>query len=85
MLFRSSRNIYNLNNSKFDMITKSKLREIIKIQNEEVSNPRDLIEREELDRIKISRSFAIIISGVRRCGKSTLLVELMKKERKVYI
>ena len=67
------------------MITKSKLREIIKIQNEEVSNPRDLIEREELDRIKISRSFAIIISGVRRCGKSTLLVELMKKERKVYI
>ncbi|HUX98768.1 MAG TPA: ATP-binding protein [Candidatus Deferrimicrobium sp.] len=37
------------------------------------------VEREKLSEIDLDISFAIVLSGVRRCGKSTLLHQLMKK------
>ena len=40
--------------------------------------------REKSKKIKIEDSFALIITGVRRCGKSTLMNQLLKKQRKGY-
>ncbi len=36
------------------------------------------LERESLSRVPIADSFATIITGIRRCGKSTLLLQLMR-------
>ena len=66
------------------MITKSKLKEIIKIQNKEIRKKINFIERDKLKETILSPSFVRIISGIRRCGKSTLLFEMMEKERKIY-
>jgi len=66
------------------MLTKTKLKEIIKIQNNRRADKLNLIEREKLKDISLTKSFVRIISGIRRCGKSTLLIEIMKRERKIY-
>ncbi|MCK5625200.1 ATP-binding protein [Candidatus Pacearchaeota archaeon] len=66
------------------MLTKAKLKEIIEIQNKEIKKRTNFVERDKLKDTHISKSFARIISGIRRCGKSTLLIQLMKKEKKVY-
>lgn len=42
------------------------------------------IEREELGKIRLGLPYAIIISGVRRSGKSTLLHQLLKKLSNFY-
>ena len=34
--------------------------------------------RDELSRIDVNLPFAVMISGIRRCGKSTLLRQVMK-------
>lgn len=60
------------------MITKEVLKEIVKSQRNEY-NKLDLgIIREKKADIDLSLPFAIIISGVRRCGKSTLLRQLSR-------
>jgi len=66
------------------MLTKSKLKEIIEIQNKEIKKRTNFVERDKLKDASISKSFARIISGIRRCGKSTLLIQIMEKEKKVY-
>jgi predicted AAA+ superfamily ATPase len=38
----------------------------------------------EKDKVKIEDSFALIITGVRRCGKSTFLSQLLKRGKKGY-
>ena len=38
--------------------------------------------REALAHIPIANSFATIITGIRRCGKSTLLLQLIRKDYK---
>jgi len=63
------------------MITQDTLQEVIKTQREflgkeEVSTPREK-EREVI----IEHSFAFIITGIRRCGKSTFLNQLLKKHK----
>ena len=64
------------------MINKEAIKEIILSQKESLSKLGTGITREkELD---ILESFALIITGVRRCGKSTFLNQLMKKQKKVY-
>ena len=40
--------------------------------------------REKRDEIKIEESFALIITGIRRCGKSTLLNQLLKRQKTGY-
>ncbi len=42
------------------------------------------IPREKLQSIKVEVPFAIVISGIRRCGKSTLLKQLMNTNKKFY-
>ncbi len=65
------------------MLTKSKLMEVIQIQNKEIIISGNFIKR-DLGGVFLSKSFVRIISGIRRCGKSTLLREMIKKEKNIY-
>jgi len=66
------------------MILKDTLRGIVKSQEEELKLYEKGIEREKLSEIDVNLPFAIIISGVRRCGKSTLLRQFMSSIPGVY-
>ena len=66
------------------MITKETLKEVIELQRGALSRPEDITRREKEDEIKIEDSFALIITGIRRCGKSTFLNQLLKKQKKGY-
>ncbi len=61
------------------MVDKETLRNIVKLQRQELSLFEIGIEREEVSKLNINIPFAIILSGIRRCGKSTLLRQLMQK------
>ena len=65
------------------MILKDTLRRTVKSQKEEVLSDCG-IERELLNKITFKVPHAIVISGIRRCGKSTLLKQLMKKTKSYY-
>jgi len=66
------------------MLTKETLREVIISQREQL-NKLDLgILREKGKEIKIEDSFALLITGIRRCGKSTFLNQILKKQKKGY-
>ena len=59
-------------------MNKEQLRDILLLQNEKITTDEFLIERELLKKITEFENtpFVIIISGVRRCGKSTLLKQI---------
>ena len=61
------------------MILKETLRQIVKAQRKDLESFSYGIEREELNEIKLNMHYALILSGIRRCGKSTLLHQLLKK------
>ncbi|MCF2140123.1 MAG: ATP-binding protein [Candidatus Lokiarchaeota archaeon] len=61
------------------MILKKTLKEIVKSQKDNLSKYDFGIKREILNDITINKNFALVISGIRRCGKSTLLIQLMKE------
>ncbi len=61
------------------MILKETLRQVVKAQRTDLEAFDYGVEREELKSITLDTPFAIIISGIRRCGKSTLLHQLLKK------
>lgn len=64
------------------MIDKETLKRVTKLQREELLLFEEGIERE--DKIELNVPFAIVLSGIRRCGKSTLLRQLMKKVKGFY-
>ena len=66
------------------MIDKETLRKAARLQREELSLFDKGIEREDISNIDLNVPFAIILSGIRRCGKSTLLLQLMKKIKGFY-
>lgn len=66
------------------MILKETLRNIIKSQRENLINPEKFLERELLPEIDRKSQHAVILSGIRRCGKSTLLLELMQTLNNYY-
>lgn len=66
------------------MILKETLRNIARKQKEELLTDDKTVEREKLREINIDINLAIILSGVRRCGKSTLLRQLIKKTDNFY-
>ena len=66
------------------MIVKETLRKIVKSQRRDLFIKDKEINREKLEKVKPVKGFAFILSGVRRCGKSTLLKQLMKKTKKFY-
>jgi uncharacterized protein len=61
------------------MILENILREIIQSQKSALSLKKKYIQRERATDIDIKSTHAVIISGIRRCGKSTLLLHLIKQ------
>lgn len=65
------------------MINKEALRSIVLMQRKNLFRE-ETIEREGFEKIKLEIPFANIISGVRRCGKSTLLKQKMSSLKNFY-
>jgi hypothetical protein len=66
------------------MMLKNEIKRIVELQKDELKNRDSGIKREILDNINLETQNAIILSGIRRCGKSTILLQLMKKIKKYY-
>jgi len=63
------------------MLTKSELIQIIKSQKSQMELRKVGLIREKLKKVSAIKNFALIISGIRRCGKSTLLLQSMQKDK----
>ncbi|MEK6835086.1 MAG: ATP-binding protein [Nanoarchaeota archaeon] len=66
------------------MILKETLKNIVKAQRENLDLVEFGVEREILREIDINLPFVIVLSGVRRSGKSTLLRQIMGKSKNFY-
>jgi uncharacterized protein len=62
------------------MLLEDVLTDIVKLQDENLHSQQPTVKRDLLDRIDVRLPHALFISGIRRCGKSTLLEQLMQKE-----
>lgn len=60
------------------MILKESLRNIVRTQRRDIDLSKTGIKREMLKKIDMRSPHIIILSGIRRCGKSTLLLQTMK-------
>ena len=60
------------------MILKDRLRDIVKLQRSELNFKDTGVKRDLLKRIDMDSPHVVILSGIRRCGKSTLLLQIMK-------
>ncbi|TZF85907.1 ATP-binding protein (plasmid) [Pedobacter sp. BS3] len=61
------------------MLLESQLSEVLDSQNQSFLNKKTGLIREKLSDLTPVDNFVLIITGVRRCGKSTLLYQLMQK------
>jgi len=66
------------------MMLKETLRSIVRSQRDSLSNSDYGIEREKNRELDLKLPFALVLSGIRRCGKSTLLRQLTKKTGNFY-
>lgn len=66
------------------MILKDELSKIVISQQENIERREQGILREYLQKVEPLENFAIVISGIRRCGKSTLLVQSMNLVESFY-
>ncbi len=66
------------------MITRETIKEVILSQRVFLRKLEKGILREKEEEIQIEDSFALIITGIRRCGKSTFLNQLLQKQKKGY-
>ncbi len=66
------------------MILKDTLKKVIKLQKQELDRQEKGTERDLLNSLDITSSHVLILSGIRRCGKSTLLKQIMKKLKIFY-
>ncbi|ABD41144.1 conserved hypothetical protein [Methanospirillum hungatei JF-1] len=66
------------------MILRDDITKIVKSQRNSIINRNQGVIRHDIIKIHPHQNFAIILSGIRRCGKSTLLVQMMKKEENFY-
>ena len=60
------------------MILKQTLREVVLSQRQELSSYDSGVQRLKLLSIELNSQYATIISGIRRCGKSTLLKQILQ-------
>lgn len=67
--------------NKLDMVTKDFLQKIITEQKEAIELKSNSMLRDSLELTPQINGFATIISGIRRCGKSTLLYQLLKANK----
>ena len=63
------------------MLLRDTLTEVLSDQRNNLLHAAKGIERDKLQDIALSASHVIIISGIRRCGKSTLLKQLIGKQK----
>ncbi len=68
----------------FNMILKETLVKIVNDQKERLNNLDLGVIRELAKDIEINTELAVIISGIRRCGKSTLSLQLVRKQKQFY-
>jgi len=61
------------------MLSTETIERVVTSQKETFQREAKTIERELIAKIKVHHKFAIIISGVRRCGKSTLMRSIAKQ------
>jgi len=66
------------------MILKENLKKIIILQKKYIDSVDKGIIREKFNKIMLRKSFALIISGIKRCGKSTLLNQILKNQTTFY-
>jgi len=66
------------------MLGKELLKEIIESQRKWILTVKTGIKREKLQEIKIRKTFVLVVSGIRRCGKSTFLNQVSKLQRTFY-
>lgn len=62
------------------MILKQVISEVIEHQSNLLENKLLGIQRSDLDAIKLYNSFVLVLTGIRRCGKSTLLKQILKSK-----
>jgi predicted AAA+ superfamily ATPase len=58
------------------MITQNEITELVKSQALKLKSQKNVVSRELQETITVTPSFALIISGIRRCGKSTLQMNM---------
>jgi hypothetical protein len=66
------------------MITKENLTKVIKSQKDWINSVEEGVKREKFKDIKLKESLVLVVSGIRRCGKSTLLNQILKEQKKFY-
>ncbi len=61
------------------MLLKSEIKQAIETQKQQLTG--QTYPRQMLEKIKILPNFALVVSGIRRSGKSTLLAQLIEKQK----
>src|ERR1700737_679540 len=61
------------------MLTKLAINQILTSQKENLLSKESGLKREALQTLPDLSSYAMVVSGIRRCGKSTLLFQLLKE------
>ena len=61
------------------MVLLETIKEVAALQRGEVLKKKDLVSRQALPHLSLKTASAIIISGIRRCGKSTLMHQIMEQ------
>jgi uncharacterized protein len=64
------------------MLLETQIEEVVNTQSEKIVKRDAGLVREKLSSIKVIENFALIVTGIRRCGKSTLLLQVLKKSIK---
>jgi predicted AAA+ superfamily ATPase len=67
------------------MVLKSEIEKSLALQRSFLSKKQEGFNRESLAKFKLSTRHILIITGVRRCGKSTLLQQISKKIKEEFI
>lgn len=67
------------------MILQEQFTEIIQSQMAYVKSAATGMPREKLSHIRLHKNFAIVISGIRRSGKSTLMLQLLNAQKRKFI
>jgi len=73
-----------MNKDKNQMILKETLAQTVKAQKELILGAEKGIQREILQEIKFTPDFTLVISGIRRAGKSTLLRQMIANNKEFY-
>lgn len=66
------------------MILKETLRSVVKSQRGELQKLEQGVRREALEKLDLAIPLALVVTGVRRCGKSTLLLQAMRRQKGFY-